>query len=261
MSGEDAKEYFSDEDTVARWWNPGDGDSLLALHFKKQVRYVTEQFDWVGKDVLDVGTGRGRFAISFALEGANVYAVDISREMLQLAENESDEAGARIEFHQGDAENLPYADESFDIVTCMEAIMHLPDPQRAIHELARVARPGAKIIVSMNNAISLTNFVLAVQFHVHLYRILKKRPKIHWTYMTGRFRRFLGEAGLAIERSYGIGIIQPEAELYILPGVSLPLIPESFGIWFLERVEERFRLGEGSLQNVMKAVVFVAGKD
>lgn len=260
-SGDDAKEYFSDEDTVARWWNPEDRDSLLALHFKKQVRYVTEQFDWKGKDVLDVGTGRGRFAISFALEGANVYAMDISKEMLQLAKNESDGAGARIEFQQGDAENLPYDDESFDIVTCMETIMHLPDPQKAIHELARVARPGAKIAVSMNNTLSLTNFVLSVQIHAHLYRILKKRLKIHWTYTTGRFRKFLDEAGLKIEKSYGIGLIQPEAELYILPGVSLPLISESFGRWFLESVEERFRLGVGSLQNFMKAVVFITSKD
>ena len=113
----------------------------------------------------------------------------------------------------------------------------------------------------MNNAISLTNFVLAVQFHVHLYRILKKRPKIHWTYTTGRFRRFLGEAGLKIKRSYGIGLIQPEAELYIFTGASLPLIPESFGRWFMESVEERFKLGEGYLRNFMKVVVFVVGKN
>ncbi len=96
-SRNDAKEYFSDEGTVAGWWNPEGGDSLLALHFKKQVCHVTEQFDWIGKDVLDVGTGRGRFAISFALKGANVYAMDIARELLQLVENESDGVGARIE--------------------------------------------------------------------------------------------------------------------------------------------------------------------
>ncbi|GEM_PF-1555352 len=257
---ENAKEYFSDTNTVAAWWNPEDGDSLLATHFKKQLHYVIKQFDWKGKKVLDVGTGRGRFAISLALKGADVCGMDISREMIQLAEDESRNAGVKIEFHQGDAENLPYADQSFDIVTCMETIMHLPDPGKAIYELARVAKPDAKVVVSMNNTLSVTNLVLSAQIHAHLYRILKKRHKIHWTYTTRQFRRFFDKTDLRIEKSYGIGIIQPEAEIFIAPGISLPLFPESFGKWFLKDVEERFKLGEGYLQNVMKAVIFIARK-
>jgi ubiquinone/menaquinone biosynthesis C-methylase UbiE len=89
--------------------------------------------------MLDVGTGTGRAAMILALGGAKVTAVDASEEMLAVARQRAAEQSLTIEFQQGDAHALQFADRSFDAVVSFRVLMHTPQWTQCVAELCRVA--------------------------------------------------------------------------------------------------------------------------
>jgi SAM-dependent methyltransferase len=97
---------------------------------------------------LDVATGTGAVATRAALAGANVTGVDIAPQMIETARREADAAGLSIEFDVADAQALPYADASFDVVSSAHGVIFAPDHRAAASELARVCRPGARLGVT-----------------------------------------------------------------------------------------------------------------
>jgi SAM-dependent methyltransferase len=101
-----------------------------------------------GQELLDVATGNGNVAIAAALAGAEVTGLDLTPELLDLARARAREAGLEVSFIEGDAEELPFADGSFDRVTSCFGVMFAPLQQKAADELVRVARPGARIAVA-----------------------------------------------------------------------------------------------------------------
>lgn len=101
-----------------------------------------------GQDLLDVATGSGNAAIPAALAGARVVGLDQVPELLEAARRRADEAGVEIEWVEGDAENLPFDDGSFDRVSSVFGAMFAPRHQRTADELTRVTRPGGRIAVA-----------------------------------------------------------------------------------------------------------------
>jgi SAM-dependent methyltransferase len=99
-----------------------------------------------GADLLDVGTGSGgTVAIPAALSGAKVVGLDVTPELFDHARRRAAEAGVDIEWVEGDAADLPFADASFDRVVSTFGAMFAPDHARAAAELVRVCRPGGRI--------------------------------------------------------------------------------------------------------------------
>lgn len=98
-----------------------------------------------GARVLDAGCGMGRFAEVCADAGADVHAVDLSRAVEAAARN----LGHRrnVSFYQADILNLPFADETFDVVYSIGVLHHTPDTKRAFLSLARLVRPGGRIAI------------------------------------------------------------------------------------------------------------------
>jgi SAM-dependent methyltransferase len=112
-------------------------------------------YDWIldlaqprpGERLLDVACGAGGFMQRAAGLGLDVVGLDVSPTAIELA-------GARLpgaELHVGDAERLPFADSSFDLVTCLGSLEHFPSPERGTAEIARVLRPPARAIVFVPN--------------------------------------------------------------------------------------------------------------
>jgi len=97
-----------------------------------------------GGRVLDVGTGPGYVARRASERGAVVTGVDVAHEMLALARTRN----PAIRFLEGDAEDLPFPDRSFDALVGNLVINHLPRPERAIREFVRVLAPGGGIALS-----------------------------------------------------------------------------------------------------------------
>lgn len=95
--------------------------------------------------VLDVACGTGNVALAAARLGASVTGLDFAPKLLAQARERALAAGLAIKFDEGDAEDLPYADGSFDLVASVFGVMFAPIPARAAAELLRVCRPGGRI--------------------------------------------------------------------------------------------------------------------
>ncbi len=101
-----------------------------------------------GQDVLDVGTGTGAVALRAAAAGARVTGIDIAPVLIETARRIAEDRRLEIRFDVGDAAQLPYADASFDAVGSSFAVIFAPDHEAAASELARVTRPGGRLVVT-----------------------------------------------------------------------------------------------------------------
>jgi len=103
--------------------------------------------------VLDVATGGGHTALAFAPHVREVVASDLTPDMLAAAGDLIQGRGVEnVSFELADAEDLPFADENFDVVTCRIAAHHFPDPKSFIREVDRVLKPGGTFLLDDNVA-------------------------------------------------------------------------------------------------------------
>jgi ubiquinone/menaquinone biosynthesis C-methylase UbiE len=101
-----------------------------------------------GTRVLDVACGAGQIAIPMARAGADVVGVDIASNQIAQARARAQAAGLEVRFDEGDAEELPYANASFDLVVTLIGAMFAPRPERVAAELLRVCRSGGRIVMA-----------------------------------------------------------------------------------------------------------------
>jgi ubiquinone/menaquinone biosynthesis C-methylase UbiE len=106
------------------------------------------------KSVLDVGVGTGFLSIMLAEMGYSVVGIDFSEEMLKLARRKIDERGLEVSLKIGDAEDLPFEDNSFDAIVNRAVLWTLPDPKRALEEWKRVLKPGGTLCFFLHGHLS-----------------------------------------------------------------------------------------------------------
>jgi ubiquinone/menaquinone biosynthesis C-methylase UbiE len=133
------------EGAVARWYDRStrkDMERFRAL--AARLRTVLPQ----GGDMLEVAPGPGYVAIEMAKGGAyRVTGLDVSRTMVELAHRNAAEAGVEVDFRQGNASAMPFADDSFDLLACSAAFKNFSEPHKALEEMYRVLRPGGTALV------------------------------------------------------------------------------------------------------------------
>ena len=100
-----------------------------------------------GTRLLDVACGAGQIALPLTRAGVNVTGVDLAANLVEQARRRAAEAGLTIQFDEGDAEDLPYPAESFDVVVSLIGAMFAPRPERVAAELVRVCKRGGRIIM------------------------------------------------------------------------------------------------------------------
>jgi len=98
--------------------------------------------------VLDVACGAGNATIPAAKLAARTVGLDITPELMQAGESRAAEAGVEIEWVEGDAQDLPFDEGSFDVVTSVFGCMFAPDHAKTASELARVLKPGGRMVVA-----------------------------------------------------------------------------------------------------------------
>ena len=149
----DREEVAKFDAAAARWWDPE--GQMRPLHQINPLRlaFIAERAGGLaGRRVADVGCGGGLLAEAMARAGARVVGLDASEAALQVARLHAAEAGVEVDYRPGTAEALAAEmPESFDVVTCMELIEHVPDPASLIRACARLARPGGHVFLSTLN--------------------------------------------------------------------------------------------------------------
>jgi len=129
-------------------WMAGDFGQIANFISGEAKSFVDRMGIKPGARVLDVACGTGNTAIPAAKSGAKVTGVDIATNLLAQAKQRAANEKLNIRFEEGDAEELPYADESFDVVISMFGAMFAPRPERVAAELARVCKPGGLIAMA-----------------------------------------------------------------------------------------------------------------
>jgi len=115
----------------------------------RHLRRLARRFEpWERRRVLDVACGTGHWLQATAKRGAIPAGIDIS----QVALNACRSALPQVELHCGPAEQLPFADRQFDFVSCLGALEHFLDPEAALREMKRVAKPDARFLLLVPNA-------------------------------------------------------------------------------------------------------------
>jgi 2-polyprenyl-6-hydroxyphenyl methylase/3-demethylubiquinone-9 3-methyltransferase len=144
------------------FWDPQ--GPLRTLHALNPVRvdFIAARSPLKDKRIADVGCGGGILAESLAARGARVTAIDLAPAMIEVAQLHAHESGASIDYRHCDAAALAAAEPaSFDVVTCMELIEHVPDPAALVATLAQLLRPGGALYISTINR-SPKSFALAI---------------------------------------------------------------------------------------------------
>jgi SAM-dependent methyltransferase len=139
---------------------PGSAEYLEQIDLGRQhyAPWMTEVLAYErarGKEVLDVGCGQGIDLIRYAREGARVTGVDLTPRHAELALQHLGCVGAQGNVVVGDAEDLPFGDASFDLVSSNGVLHHTPDMLAALREIARVLRPGGRLVLIVYNRASL----------------------------------------------------------------------------------------------------------
>ena len=147
-----------------------------------------------GLRCLDVAMAAGHTALALAAAGASVVGVDLTPEMLGVARRLAAERGlTEVEFRLGDAEALPLADASFDRVTCRIALHHFPNPGQAAREMARVLKPGGRLIL-VDNIVPPDPAAAAF---INRFETLRD-PSHHWLFPLDTLADLLTAAGLRV---------------------------------------------------------------
>jgi 2-polyprenyl-6-hydroxyphenyl methylase/3-demethylubiquinone-9 3-methyltransferase len=137
---------------AARWWDPKSEFKPLHDINPLRVDYIDRLATLRGKRVLDVGCGGGLLSEAMTLRGAEVTGIDMGKAPLNVARLHRLESNLEIDYRQTTAEQL--AEEqpgSFDVVTCLEMLEHVPDPAAVIEACARLIRKDGRIFLSTIN--------------------------------------------------------------------------------------------------------------
>ena len=135
-----------------RWWDPS--SEFKPLHDINPLRldYIDRIVGLSGKRVLDVGCGGGILSESMALRGAEVMGIDLGDKALKVAQLHRLESGVKVDYRLVAAETLAQEQpESFDVVTCMEMLEHVPDPSAIVAACAKLLKPGGRVFFSTLN--------------------------------------------------------------------------------------------------------------
>jgi 2-polyprenyl-6-hydroxyphenyl methylase/3-demethylubiquinone-9 3-methyltransferase len=175
MTNADPQELEKFGELAHKWWDT-EGD------FKPLHRINPLRLDWIaqraplhGRNVLDVGCGGGILAESMAQRGANVLGIDLSVKPLKVAKLHAMESGvANVEYREVAVEALAAErPASFDTVTCMEMLEHVPDPGSVVAACARLVKPGGLVFFSTLNR-NAKAFLFAIVGAEHLLKLLPK---------------------------------------------------------------------------------------
>jgi 2-polyprenyl-6-hydroxyphenyl methylase/3-demethylubiquinone-9 3-methyltransferase len=174
MSNVDQAEVAKFEALASRWWDKE--SEFKPLHDINPLRtnFIDGHAQLAGKKVLDVGCGGGILSEAMAQRGATVTGIDMGEAPLKIAKLHALESGLNIEYQKIPVEELAEQQaESFDVVTCLEMLEHVPDPSSIIRACYKLCKPGGQVFFSTLNR-NPKSFLLAVVGAEYILNMLPK---------------------------------------------------------------------------------------
>lgn len=212
----DPAELQKFSDLAHRWWDPE--SEFKPLHQINPLR-----LDWIdtnasiaGKKVVDIGCGGGILAESMAARGAQVTGVNLSDKALGVARLHLFESGQQVDYRHISAEDLAHeCPASFDVVTCMEMLEHVPDPASTIRACATLVKPGGSVFFSTLNR-NLKAYLMAVVGAEYVLNLLPRGTHEYAKFIKpSELARYVREAGLDVEEIIGMQY-NPFSKVYSL---------------------------------------------
>ncbi|WP_329891146.1 bifunctional 2-polyprenyl-6-hydroxyphenol methylase/3-demethylubiquinol 3-O-methyltransferase UbiG [Stenotrophomonas sp. SMYL11] len=172
-----------------RWWDADGPQKPLHALNPVRLQYVADRVPLRGARVLDIGCGGGLLSEALAQAGADVTAIDLAPELVKVARLHALESGAKVDYRVQAAEDLAAEQPgSFDVVTCMEMLEHVPDPGAIIEACKRLLKPGGHLFLSTINRTAAA-FAVAIVGAEYVARLLPKG--------THHYQEFIKPAELA----------------------------------------------------------------
>ena len=210
----DAAELAKFNSQAQSWWDPR--GSFRPLHDLNPLRlaYVARGTKLGGQDALDVGCGGGILSEALCKAGAQVTAIDLACDALDVAKLHALESQLRIDYRLMSVEDLAAERPAgFDLVTCMEMLEHIPDPTISLTAIGQLVRPGGSVFVSTLNR-NLKSFALAIVGAEYVMRMLPRG--------THDYRKFIRPSELARWAR------QADLQLIDMTGISYNPLTQSF---------------------------------
>lgn len=183
---------------AANWWD----DSIVWVRLlHDMVAGRMRHFDpliglWAGKDVLDLGCAGGFMAEAIARRGARVTGIDPAGRAIAAAKAHAAAEKLAIRYTTGSGEHLPYEDQAFDIVVCVDVLEHVPDLDAVLLEIRRVLRPQGLLLFDTINRNPLASFVIVTVAENWLNLLPKGTHDPKMFIKPGELRAALVKAGL-----------------------------------------------------------------
>ena len=191
-----------------RWWDPE--SEFAPLHHINPLRleWIHQLAPLTGKQVLDVGCGGGILADAMARKGAQVLGIDLATKSLKVAQLHALEAQTEgVRYREVSAEALAAeAPASFDVITCMEMLEHVPDPSSVVRACSELVKPGGWVFFSTINRTP-KSFLFAIVGAEYVLNMLPKG--------THEWRRFIRPSELSrFCRDAGLDLVEPKGMEY-----------------------------------------------
>jgi ubiquinone biosynthesis O-methyltransferase len=166
-----------------RWWDTqGEFKTLHDIN-PLRIGFIQGFIDITGKRIVDVGCGGGILTEGLATQGADALGIDLSEELIDVAELHGLESGVNTHYQKISAEALAQEQpESFDHVTCMEMLEHVPDPSSIIAACAMMVKPGGMVFFSTLNR-KPKAYLLAIVAAEHVLKMLPKGTHSYNTFI------------------------------------------------------------------------------
>ncbi|HOZ23830.1 MAG TPA: bifunctional 2-polyprenyl-6-hydroxyphenol methylase/3-demethylubiquinol 3-O-methyltransferase UbiG [Thermomonas sp.] len=198
------------DELAQRWWDPDGPQKALHALNPARLGYVADRTPLRDAAVLDVGCGGGLLSEALARAGARVTAIDLAPNLLKVARLHGLESGIKVDYRELPVEAL--AEEmlaegrpaSFDAITCMEMLEHVPEPGSVIRACATLLKPGGRLFLSTLNRTPAA-FALAIVGAEYVARLLPKGTHQYRDFIKpSELAKWLREAGLDLEDVSGL---------------------------------------------------------
>ena len=215
----DPAELAKFSDLAHRWWDTESEFRPLHQINPLRLNWIADIAPIDGQRVLDVGCGGGILADAMARRGAEVLGIDLATKALRGAQLHALEAQTpRVQYREISAEALAAEQpESFDVVTCMEMLEHVPDPSSVVRACARLVKPGGHVFFSTINR-NPKSFLFAIVGAEYVLNLLPKGTHEYAKFIRpSELARYAREAGLELQHTKGLEY-NPLSRRYWLSG-------------------------------------------